>query len=211
MAPGTWGATLPKCSHSSQAGATQDRSRKSVTFRSPQANPRSGEPAPPPPCGATDERRDVMYDLKNMPFGELERLAEATQEELVRRRELDAIPERVAQLNDTYSREQENADAVPFDPVPHFGHGPGTTVLWDDDEWKNISGAWLTVSPADYPLGWAQQTGLPDDVPQWEPGIDVTAGDLYEYQGTVYRVIQDHATQEGWTPDAVPALYTPQG
>lgn len=152
-----------------------------------------------------------MSDLKNMPFGELERLAEATQGELVRRRELDAIPEQVAQLNDTYSREQEDTDAVPFEPVPHFGHGPGTTVTWDDEEWRNISGAWLTASPADYPLGWAQQTGLPDDVPQWGPGIDVTAGDLLEYQGTVYRILQAHMTQENWLPDALPALYAPQG
>jgi len=157
---------------------------------------------------------EVMPDLVTMPFGELERLAEAVQEELDRRRRLNSIPEAAAQMNATYEQAQEPAAAVPFDPVPHFGHGPGTTVTWDDEEWKNISGAWLTVSPADYPLGWAQQTGLPEDVPQWEPDLDVGGeGDsgLYEYEGVTYRVIQAHRTQIGWEPPKVPALWVEQG
>lgn len=152
-----------------------------------------------------------MINVRELSDSELAELEHAVEGEVARRSQLDAIPEQVAQLNQQYERGQENADAVPFEPVPHFGHGPGTVVIWDGDEHKNISGAWLTASPADYPLGWAQQTGLPDDVPQWGPGIDVTAGDLLEYQGTVYRILQAHTTQENWLPDALPALYAPQG
>ena len=151
-------------------------------------------------------------NLRDLTDDDLDQLRRDVLTEQERRANLEAIPEQVAQMNATYEASQEDSAAVPFDPVPHFGHGPGTTVLWDDDEeWKNISGAWLTVSPADYPLGWAQQTGLPDGVPQWGPGIDVTAGDLLEYQGTVYRILQAHTTADHWRPDSLPALYTPQG
>lgn len=49
------------------------------------------------------------------------------------------------------------------------------------------------------------------DVPEWSPdGHAYTVGDLLTYDGTVYRVRQDHTSQAGWTPDALPALYEPQ-
>lgn len=150
-------------------------------------------------------------ELENMPLPELERLEESVADELRSRRNLEAIPERVAQMNAQYQQAQEDAAAVPFDPVPHFGHGPGTTVTWDDAEWKNVSGAWLTVSPADYPLGWSQQTGLPEDVPKFRAGLDVQPGDLLDYNGTVFRVIQAHTTADHWLPPDLPALYVAQG
>ena len=48
--------------------------------------------------------------------------------------------------------------------------GPGERVIWTDGEtWRNISGAWLptTATPETYTLGWAQETGLPDEIPEW--------------------------------------------
>ncbi|MCA1799841.1 MAG: hypothetical protein LC650_00920 [Actinobacteria bacterium] len=56
---------------------------------------------------------------------------------------------------------------------------------------------------------------LEDDVLQivsrlfspWEPGILVYPGELYQWNGGVVEVIQEHTTQADWTPDKVPALF----
>lgn len=43
-------------------------------------------------------------------------------------------------------------------------------------------------------------------------GETVAVGDIRRYEGALYEVIQAHATQVDWTPDATPALwkaYTP--
>lgn len=34
-------------------------------------------------------------------------------------------------------------------------------------------------------------------------------GDIIRYEDKLYKVVQDHTSQDNWTPDAVPALYTP--
>ena len=46
--------------------------------------------------------------------------------------------------------------------------------------------------------------------PTWSAWMTVKAGDRLYYPGTdkLYKVVQAHTTQEDWTPDAVPALYT---
>ena len=44
---------------------------------------------------------------------------------------------------------------------------------------------------------------------EWQPGISVTTTDQVWYDGVLYDVIQAHTTQEGWTPPATPALFTP--
>ena len=46
--------------------------------------------------------------------------------------------------------------------------------------------------------------------PTWAAGLAVKAGDRLYYPGTdrLYKVVSDHTTQAGWTPDSVPALYT---
>ena len=43
--------------------------------------------------------------------------------------------------------------------------------------------------------------------PRWEVGILVKVGEIYGYQGVLYEVIQEHTTQENWTPDEVPAMF----
>lgn len=43
--------------------------------------------------------------------------------------------------------------------------------------------------------------------PSWSSGLDVKEGDRYQYSGVLYRVSQDHTTQDGWTPDKTPALW----
>ena len=52
-----------------------------------------------------------------------------------------------------------------------------------------------------------QQTG--DGVLPWIANEQVTVGDLREYDGIVYIVIQSHTTQAGWQPPNVPALWQP--
>lgn len=44
--------------------------------------------------------------------------------------------------------------------------------------------------------------------PKWNAGINVTAGDRYQYNGVLYRTVQSHTTQDDWTPDITPALWT---
>jgi hypothetical protein len=41
----------------------------------------------------------------------------------------------------------------------------------------------------------------------WRPGIIVSVGDLYSWDGTVVQCLQAHTTQSDWSPDAVPALW----
>lgn len=50
---------------------------------------------------------------------------------------------------------------------------------------------------------------LLDLYPKWEVGIDVSPSDSpYEYQGSLYKVVQAHKTQADWTPDKTAALFT---
>lgn len=39
-------------------------------------------------------------------------------------------------------------------------------------------------------------------------GLEVKAGEIYLFNDELYRVAQDHTTQNDWTPDITPALYT---
>lgn len=56
---------------------------------------------------------------------------------------------------------------------------------------------------------------LPDEIAveignlfdEWQPDIDVTAGQRLLYGGKLYKVAQSHHTQEDWTPDKTPALF----
>jgi len=43
--------------------------------------------------------------------------------------------------------------------------------------------------------------------PEWAEGVSLTAGDVIEFQGIWYEVLQSHTTQKFWQPDMVPALF----
>ncbi len=45
--------------------------------------------------------------------------------------------------------------------------------------------------------------------PDWTPGAKVKPGDVLAWDGTLVECIQAHTTQADWTPDKVPALWTP--
>lgn len=43
--------------------------------------------------------------------------------------------------------------------------------------------------------------------PPWQAGISVGVGEVYQYSGNLYEVIQSHTTQADWTPDISFALF----
>lgn len=44
--------------------------------------------------------------------------------------------------------------------------------------------------------------------PLWRPGAGYDPEDRVRYGGKLYRVVIGHTSQEGWTPDQTPALFT---
>lgn len=60
-------------------------------------------------------------------------------------------------------------------------------------------------------LGDPQAAKAPLLYPKWSAdGVEYKAGDRVYYTGTkrLYKVITAHTSQESWTPDVVPALFT---
>jgi len=50
--------------------------------------------------------------------------------------------------------------------------------------------------------------------PEWQVGISYSEGDLVEFKGLLYEVVQDHTSQADWKPDGAESLYkvkTPEG
>lgn len=43
--------------------------------------------------------------------------------------------------------------------------------------------------------------------PEWAVGLDVSVGEVYNYNGDLVEVIQAHTTQSDWSPDVTPALW----
>jgi hypothetical protein len=89
--------------------------------------------------------------------------------------------------------------AVTVWPVP-----PNGLIKVGADTWKNVSGAWLTVGPDVYPLGWAKQ-GV--QAAAWVAGKAYKTGDQVTYAGKTYMCLQAHTSQAGWEPGAAPSLW----
>lgn len=54
-----------------------------------------------------------------------------------------------------------------------------------------------------------QAETVPDAFPAWVPNTDYKAGDRRRYSdGYLYKCVQAHTSQEDWTPDKTPALWT---
>lgn len=43
--------------------------------------------------------------------------------------------------------------------------------------------------------------------PMWGIDIDYAVDDRVQHEGTLYKCVQAHTSQENWTPDATPALW----
>ena len=44
--------------------------------------------------------------------------------------------------------------------------------------------------------------------PEWRSGRSYAVGDRVQYDGLLYKCVQAHTSQDDWTPDATPALWT---
>ena len=52
-----------------------------------------------------------------------------------------------------------------------------------------------------------QALTVPALYPAWRSGVTYTAGQRLLYNSVLYKVLQDHTSQETWTPDAAPSLF----
>ena len=64
-----------------------------------------------------------------------------------------------------------------------------------------------SVAPLLDDMSETDLAALTDLYPAWSAGISVTVGGIYRYDGSLFRVVQAHTTQSGWTPPSVPALF----
>ena len=144
-------------------------------------------------------------------------LATAVIAEQERRRVLREAEERMDEFVDEVEAAMEGNAPVAWETLTDRV-APGQRVIWTDGNvWRNRSKAWLpsTANPETYPLGWAQESGLPGDIPEWtEQGSPTyTAGDLVTDRGAVYRCLTTHTAWvgTGWRPSTTPSLWTAQG
>lgn len=113
-----------------------------------------------------------------------------------------------AQADDLAKRYAEAVEGQPArDYEPGMVIGPGELVTENGIEYRNTSGAFLSVPPSAYPLGY-ERTETPDDVAPFKAGETVKPGDLREYQGIVYQCVQGHTTAAHWAPDVAHSLWT---
>lgn len=52
-----------------------------------------------------------------------------------------------------------------------------------------------------------QALAVPALYPAWRSGVTYTAGQRLLYNSVLYKVLQDHTSQETWTPEAAPSLF----
>lgn len=48
---------------------------------------------------------------------------------------------------------------------------------------------------------------VPCFVEKWKAGISYVTGKRLKYNDVIYKVLQDHISQEDWTPDNAPSLF----
>lgn len=151
----------------------------------------------------------MAIDLTTYADADLDALRVQVLTEQERRAFLAQAPAAAQQLNDRFADAVKDAPPVAASALPD-AIGPGVKITWADGQtWQNVSGAWLpkTATPATYPLGWRQLTGLPANVAAWKAGTAYKLGDLASYEGKTYRAIQGHTAQAGWEPPAVASLW----
>lgn len=52
-----------------------------------------------------------------------------------------------------------------------------------------------------------QALSVPALYPAWRSGVANTTGQRVLYRGVLYKVLQNHTSQDDWTPDAAPSLF----
>ena len=52
-----------------------------------------------------------------------------------------------------------------------------------------------------------QALSVPVLYPAWRSGVDYVTGQRVLHGGVLYKVLQDHTSQDDWTPGAAPSLF----
>lgn len=52
-----------------------------------------------------------------------------------------------------------------------------------------------------------QALSVPVLYPAWRSGVEYVTGQRILHGGVLYKVLQDHTSQDDWTPDAAPSLF----
>ena len=52
-----------------------------------------------------------------------------------------------------------------------------------------------------------QALSVPVLYPAWRSGVDYVTGQRVLHGGVLYKALQDHTSQDDWTPDAAPSLF----
>ena len=98
------------------------------------------------------------------------------------------------------------------------GVWPAGGLLLDGGKvWRNVTTVPLTTAPSGFPGTTSQWSHLFVEVtvipptptaPAWSgASVAYKVGDLVTYSGVVYRCLQAHTSQAGWTPPAVASLW----
>lgn len=150
-----------------------------------------------------------LEDLAAVPSSDLELVYAVVSREIDRRLSLDVLQQQATVLAEKYEMAIEGKPSVEYTPGTVVG--PGQKVTQDGIEYKNVSKAWLSASPAEYPLGYRRMTAPAEPVKLWVVGEDVIAGDLRRKNGVVYQCITGHTTAAHWAPDlpGMTALWIP--
>ena len=116
---------------------------------------------------------------------------------------------------DVLTDEQVAEIAPLFDPLTAGTQvDTGDVYRWDGTlvealQPHTVEAWWLDLASLPPSLYKVHRTDDGTGPIEWQPGISVTTEDQVWYDGVLYDVIQAHTTQEGWTPPATPALFTP--
>ena len=162
-------------------------------------------------------------DLTSMTDDALDALRIAVLVEQERRRLVASAPALVAAVTAQYTEATKTAAPAPWASLTDRV-APGQRVIWTDGQtWRNTSGAWLptTATPATWPQGWAQETGLPptvtdtqgDEWPAWSPDATYIAGDRVTHVGRAWECLLGHGPerQGTWPPGAAHTVWTNLG
>lgn len=156
-----------------------------------------------------------LENLQDVDRDVLEDVLAAVKAEIDRRIAEETIPQQAEELARRYEVVVSSNPSRQW--VDGMVVGPGERVIEDGVEYQNVSGAWLSVPPSAYILGYRSTSVPVTEIKDWVPGETFTweqmeAGPIYRWWGDgPYRLVQPHTTQVGWEPGApgMLALWVP--
>ena len=78
---------------------------------------------------------------------------------------------------------------------------------WEPGATGVYSNVWRDITPAAPTTDGSTPDGTQANPLPFKAGLNLTAGQYVTYQGTTYKVLQAHTTQDGWNPPAVASLF----